>query len=264
MNAWFFDIDGVITDPKHKTVEKKVLDHILKILKQGNFVAFNTGRSFSWTEEKILTQLLKAEQDKSIFTNMFVVCEKGNVLGSWANDAWNKRLLDDPLPKKLHEQMKVLASEFADSVFFDDSKETMITFEMHEGFDVQKFGKIIEELEQKVKNIVQSPEFADMELRIDPSYIDLDIQYEDAGKHLGAERIEDFMLEHGIKPNIIYMLGDSPSDSEMAEELQGAYPIQFVYVGDEAKLNRDKLTCDVVVTTSKYTAGALEFLEKKT
>lgn len=263
MNAWFFDVDGVIVDPVTKITDERILKHILKLLEKGDFVALNTGRSFPRTEKKILTPLIKIAQDLSILKNMFIVCEKGNVLGTWNKNAWEKRILDDPLPDAFSEKMKKVADEFSDSMFFDDSKETMITFEMHEGFDVQKFGKIIEELEQKVKNIVQSPEFADIELRIDPSHIALDIQYEDAGKHLGAERIEDFMLEHSIKPKLIYMLGDSPSDSEMAEELQGSYVVRFIYVGDEKKLDRSNLTCDVLFTKSKYTAGTLEFLEKE-
>lgn len=262
MNAWVFDIDGVITDPATKIADEKILKHIPILLEKGYFVALNTGRSFTWTEEKILTPLIKNVQDLSMLKNMFIVCEFGNVLASFHNESFKKRILDDPLPEDLQKKVISIASEFAESLSFDDSKETMISFEMHDGFEVEKFEPIIKSLEEKINNILQT-DYVDLNLRVETNQIALDILYEDAGKHLGAERIEDFMLEHSIKPKVIFMLGDNPSDSQMAEELQGAYPVRFVYVGDEKKLNRDNLTCDVIFTKSKYTLGTLEFLEKQ-
>lgn len=262
MISYIFDVDGVITDPVSKDANQDVLKHILKILEKGDFVALNTGRSFSWTKDKILTPLIEKVQDSSILKNMFIVCEFGNVLARFENNEFVKRVLDDPLPEDLQEKMKKLAAQFSDSLFYDESKETMISLEMKDGFDVEKFEPIMKDLEEKVSKIVNT-EYVNLELRVETNQIALDIQYDDAGKHLGAERIEDFMLENMLKPSIIYMFGDNPTDSQMAEELQGTYEVKFIYVGDKSKLDTEKLTCDIIYPVAKYTAGTLEFLGKQ-
>ncbi len=264
MNAWVFDIDGVITDPVTKKADHKILKHLSNILHNGDFVAFNTGRSFSWTKDTVLDPFSEYVMDKTLLENVFVVCEKGNVLASYKNSEWEKKVLDDALPEVIQAEVKkIIEEEFNDSMFFDTSKETMVTAEMKEGFDMELFGKRIQALDKKINEIIMNKRYASLELKTDPSHIALDIQYEDAGKHLGAERIEDFMMEKGIRPEIIYMLGDSPSDSQMASELQDNYHVIFVFLGGREKLNTDHLTCEIIYPKERFTKGALEFLDKQ-
>lgn len=259
MNTWIFDVDGVLVDPVTKTADTDVLPFLVKILEKGDFLALNTGRSLSWTEEKILSPLLDLATNHELFKNIFVVCEMGNVLVTFENNGWNKKLLDNPLPEDLQEKMRTLAEEYKESVFYDASKETMISIEMRDGYDIKKFEGIVKDLYEKVEEILRTS-YHSMELRVDATQIALDVQYEDAGKQLGAERIEDFMLERAIKPEEIYTFGDSPSDTQMAEGLQDKYKVTFVYVGDKTKLNTDNLTCEMVYPGEKFTKGTLEFL----
>lgn len=259
MNAWIFDVDGVLVDPVQKKVDNNILPMLVKILENDDFLTLNTGRSFAWTQEKILSPLSELVTNKDLFKNIFVVCEMGNVLVTFANKEWEKKLLDNPLPEELQAQVRTLAEEYKDSVFYDTSKETMISVEMKDGYDIKKFQEVVKAIEEKVEEILRTS-YHSMELRVDATQIALDIQYEDAGKQLGAERIEDFMLAHGIKPEEIYTFGDSPSDSQMAEGLQEKYKVTFVYVGDKAKLDTDNLTCEIVYPTEKFTKGTLEFL----
>lgn len=259
MDAYIFDVDGVITDPVTKTANSDVLKKIAALL-ETDFIALNTGRSFSWVEEKILSPLSEITQDSSLYKNLFIVCEKGNVLAQLENDSWQKNLLDDPLPEEIQEKIKQLAKEHSESMFFDESKETMISVEMNDGFDVATYRKFQKELHNKAQELLEA-KYHDMEFIIDPSTISLDIQYEDAGKQLGAERIEDYMLSKGIKVDKMYMFGDSQSDTDMAQALQDSHTVIFIYVG-EGKLYADKLTCEVVYADQKFTAGTLEYLGK--
>ncbi len=264
MNAWVFDIDGVIVDPITKKPEDNVLKHISKILDGGNFVALNTGRSFSWTQDSLLSKLSKFILNPEHFKNFFVVCEKGNVLSEYKDREWTKKVLDDPLPEVLKNEIKgIIDSEFSECMFLDESKETMITAEMKEGFDTDVFKPRVESLNKQVNALIMNKKYASIELKTDPTQISLDVQYEDAGKHLGAERIEDFMMEKGIKPETIYMLGDSSSDVQMAEELEGSYHVIFVFVNDKSRLKNPPM-CEVVYTKEKFTKGTLEFLDSQT
>lgn len=259
MNAWIFDVDGVLTDPITKKPDEKVLKHLGSLLQEGEFVALNTGRSFSWTNDSILSQLSNYVLDEKHFEKFFVVCEKGNVLANFEKGKWVKKVLDDSLPKPLQDEVAEITKEYSESMFIDTSKETMISIEMKDGFDIDTYSDRQKSVYPKIETILVK-KYREMELIIDPSQISLDIQYEDAGKHLGAERIEDFMMENGIKPEKVYMFGDSSSDVQMASELEGSYQVVFIFVNEKSKLKNTPM-CEVVYTKEKFTKGTLEFLE---
>lgn len=265
MNAWIFDIDGVITDPQEKKiVEPKILHLLNEVLKNEDVIAFNTGRSFSWTLERVLTPLTEVVTDKEHLKNLFVSCEKGNVLATYEKDEWQKKLLDDSFPEELIKTVKDMTeTEFSDCMFFDNSKETMISVEMKDGFDIAIYTQRQEALQKKLTEIVMNDEYRDLNFRLDASHISIDLQYEDAGKKLGAERIEDWMTKNRFSAHKFYLFGDSSSDSEMAEEIQTNHPTTFIYVNNKETLNSEKLLCEVVYTKEKYTRGTLEFLSSK-
>ncbi len=260
MNAWIFDVDGVLTDPTTKKPDEKVLKRVANLLRGGQFVALNTGRSFSWTHDSLLSKLSQYILDENHFENFFIVCEKGNVLANFEKGKWVKKVLDDSLPKPLLDEIaEITNKEYSESMFIDTSKETMISVEMKDGFDTETYSDRQKSLYPKIESILVK-KYREMELIIDPSQISLDIQYEDAGKHLGAERIEDFMMEHGVKPEKVFMFGDSSSDVQMATELEGSYQVIFIFVNEKAKLKNTPM-CEVVYTKEKFTKGTLEFLD---
>lgn len=71
--VWIFDIDGEVSKPQ-------ILVHIADKLKNGEPVAFNTGRSSSWLIERVINPLLEMIGNRSILENFIVVGEKG---GCW-------------------------------------------------------------------------------------------------------------------------------------------------------------------------------------
>lgn len=264
MNAWIFDVDGVLSDLEEKISDHEILKHIASLLKKGEAVALNTGRSFTTIERSVLEPLYTYIEDKAHLKNMFIVCEMGNVLGFYEDGTFKKKLLDDPILPELAEQIQeIVEKDFSTAMFFDESKETMISIEVRDGFDMEIYKKAQDLLHEKISDLLLSNKYLQLNLVIGRNPIAIDIQYEDAGKHLGAERIEDWMMAEEIKPDAIYMIGDSPSDSRMAEELQNTYNVTFVYVGEKEKLDTDKLMCEIVYTKEKYNKGTLEFLTSK-
>jgi phosphoserine phosphatase len=87
------------------------------------------------------------------------------------------------------------------------------------------------------------------------------VQHHRAGKHLGARRIVEWLERRGLAPEHFVTVGDSQSDTAMAEELQDAHSVDFVYVGDPARLNADALRCRVVQTAARFELGTIEYLE---
>lgn len=266
MNAYIFDVDGVILDQQTKEItEPEIIRFLHEIIKRGDVLTFNTGRAFAGVEEKILTPLLEMTEDKSLFKHVFVCCEMGNVLATYKNGAWDKKIMDDPFPTPLQNEIKkMVEDEFSESMFYNDTKETMVTVEMKDGFDLAVYSKRQEQIYEKLSELLLQDKYLPLGFKISKNMIAIDIQYEDSGKHLGAERIEDWLLEENLKPEKLYMIGDNHSDSEMAEELQDKYTVVFVFVNDKSKLTTDRLMCEVVYTAEKFTKGTLEFLKSQT
>lgn len=261
MNLWIFDVDGVLSNLSEKTTDHEILRHIASLLKNGDAVALNTGRSFTTIEETVIQPLEKLIIDKTHLKNMFIVCEMGNVLGSFKDGSFHKQILDDPILPELSDQIReIVEKDFSAAMFFDETKETMLSIEIKDGFDLEIYKKAQDIIHEKITALLLSNKYLQLNLVIGRNPIAIDIQYEDAGKHLGAERIEDWMMANNIKPEKIYMLGDSPSDSKMAEELQNTYSVIFVFVGEKEKLDTDKLMCEIIYTKEKYNKGTLEFL----
>lgn len=265
MNAYVFDIDGVITDLISKKVEASLLPKLAKILNRGDILAFNTGRSFSSVNERVLTPFLEIVENNSLLKNVFIVCEMGNVIVTHKNGAWNKKVLDDPLPTSLQETIKALvAKEFSESMFFDETKETMLSIEMKDGYNVMAFTKQEDILKEKISALILEDKYLPLGLDLRTNLIAIDILYEDAGKGLGAERFQDWMIENALIPEAVFMFGDNASDLEMARKLGDSYEVIFVFVNDHIKLDTSFVSCKVVYTKNQFDHGTLEYLKSIT
>lgn len=262
MNLYVFDVDGVLTDPIKKQSNKKLLIELSHILKNGNMLAFNTGRSLSWVQERILNNLFELVGNKALFGKMLVVGEKGNTLMQYEDQKWSTKIMSENLPQDLiHTIRKLIQQKFNKTTFFDESKLTMISTEMKDGANHDEYVKDQKKLHNEVEKILSGKEYKDLRMRIDPTIIALDIQEKNAGKHLGAQRIETWLQDKGYKPESVYMVGDSKSDIEMAEELQHLYPVTFVFVNEPDKLGKVQGKYKVVYTKEKFEKGTLEFLK---
>jgi len=260
-----FDVDGVITNPQEKRItESEILDEIIKALRREEPVALNTGRSVSWMIEKVINPLDEKVKDKTILKNFFAVGEKG---GTWAEfDNQGKLIINKDenisVPDNLKSEIRNLINNmFSDSMFYDESKLTMISTEMKDGHSLEDYKEKQKVLVDEFEKILSDNKLNE-KFKIDPTTIAADIENIFVGKHFAVKRIINWIKSKGIKPQRYITFGDSyKSDIPMAEELYSKnLPVEFVYVGKE-NIDVSKHPFPVKITQDKYGNGTLEFLK---
>ncbi len=261
--ADLFDVDGVLTDPAEKRVPDEVLTTLISKLESGSPVGLNTGRSIAWLEERLIRPLLDRVTDKSILTNFVAIGEKG---GTWLTfnadgEAHHGKAKGLPvLPADLKDRVQQLVQDqYADSMFYDASKETMVTIEMHDGYDRNEFHRRQEVLVEDLATILADyPETSSY--RTDPTNIATDVESPYVGKALGADRFLQFLKDRNIKPQQFKTYGDSTSDMEMADELERRKKqVEMVYVGDRQKLGEPSKDYPVTYVPG-FVQGTLSYL----
>lgn len=264
--AFLFDVDGPLSDPKLKRVaEPEIAQAVADRINMGEIVADNTGRSVEWLldPQRHALDFVDLVEDKSKLADVILVGEKGATWATYENGEWITHVDDEigTLPESLQTEVKdLIQNEFSDCMFFDETKLTMISTEMHDNFSIPEFTKRQQDLVERLNEILERPEYQNLGLRVDPTQIATDVQKPYVGKHFGARRIEKWLSEKGIKPEHFIAIGDSQSDTEMAEELQENFSTEFVFVGDPSKFDPSRLKCEVTVTNQRNAAGTLEFL----
>lgn len=261
--VWIFDVDGVITNPALKRVTSDgLIEAIARRFEKGEYVALNTGRSAAWMMERVIKQIKDAVDDEADLAKFLAVGEKGGVLVSFEDGKWVYRVdpsISVPEPLKA-EVRKLIADEFGDSMFYDGTKQTMISTEMIDGNPIPEYAKEQKVLVSRFERILARPEYRDLGLKVDPTTIATDIQNPRVGKHLGARKVADWLEENAVSAQSILEVGDSQSDTEMAEELQDNYPVRFIFVGDPSKLDTGRLKDKPTFTSKRFDEGTLEFL----
>lgn len=264
-NAWIFDVDGVITDPQEKKItEPEILDEIIKRLKAGEPIALNTGRSIEWVKERVLNQLAGKVEDEAILNYLLAVGEKG---GTWAEFNDQSNLIenrDDNIsaPEDLKNEIrKLIKNKYSDSMFYDESKLTMISTEMKDGHPLNDYREKQVQLSEKLRTLLSGKNLSD-KFKIDPTTIATDIENKFVGKHFAVKRIIEWIKNKKINPQKYIAFGDSfGSDIPMAEEIYSlGLPVEFVYVGKE-NIDTSKYPFPIKISQEKYEKGTLEFLK---
>ncbi len=283
--ALLLDVDGVLTDPTYKEVlQPEIFNHLENHMQIGNAVTLNTGRSNEWMIKRIIKPLGEKVSNKSILTNFFAVGEKGltwisfdpsgNLIEGFFDrngelvEGFDKSVF---LDKETVEQFNLLETEtkelvkrpdVAETTFFDSSKKAMISTEMHDKYpDHKKYADNQIQFTAELKRLIQKAGLED-EFDVDPTTIATDIQLTNAGKHLGAKRILDWLGSKNIAPQHFVAFGDSDSDLAMADELasQGK-SVDFFYVKPEKELRVVK-TFPIEISTMSFGEGTVEMFQK--
>lgn len=270
-NIWVFDIDGVITDPKTKTItQPQILDIICNRLISGEMIAFNTGRSAVWLGRNVVDPLTKLinfkQQNPSSLTNLVSICEMGNVTieykpsGQTHKTIFNKNVIPPILSKALTE---IVNTVYNQSMFVDETKEVIFTIEMRDDFSHEQY-EIRQEEFQKEINIIMKHYHPNLHVKPSSTTIAIDVKPIDSGKKLGTARILDYhkTKEVDINNSKYICFGDSPSDLDMSDYLAlKGIDTELVFVGDDVI---DQKNYPTHKTNNKYTKGTLEYLKKIT
>lgn len=281
--AFLLDVDGVITNPTEKKVTEEALFGFLETnLIMGNPVALNTGRSNEWMIERVINPLNERLKDKTVLKNFFAVGEKGL---TWASFTPEGELIQGVFDRegslqegfdltaflenetiehflRLNSEAKrLIDNKYSHSTFFDTTKKAMVSTEMKDGYDQPNYAKeqvgFTQELNELLKREGLSGKF-----KVDPTTIATDIQIPEAGKHLGARRILDWLKSKNVNPKHFITVGDSSSDLEMADELntQGK-SVDFYYVNPKKPLSVEK-PYPIHTSEAEFGRGTLEVLQK--
>lgn len=263
--VYLFDVDGVLTDPKEKiNTEPRIIDEIAKRLEIGEPVALVTGRSTDFIRERVTGLLRNRISEPAILQNFFAVGEKGGVSISYDDKGQEEEDIDQDIsvPQNLAEDVRgLIETEFIGIMFFDDSKKTMISTEMKDGGDLDKYHQEQESLIDKMNNLVSNYGL-EGKLEIDPTTIATDIQNKTVGKDFAARRVLEWLSEKGIKPQKIIAFGDSKSDIAMAQEAQRqGFEAEMIFVGRKEDVTSLSMGFPIITTNGMYEKGALEYLQ---
>lgn len=262
--AYLFDVDGVLSDPIEKKVtETKLFNEIIARLQKGEPVGLNTGRSTEWMVQRVITPLIDRLDAKNLLKKFVAIGEKG---GTWitfdheGNMKYGKAKDLAIPPEVLTEAKDLVETKYHDAMFFDETKETMLSIEMHDGFDLETFQQRQRALIEDLANLLEKKGLAE-KYNIDPTTIATDVESPYVGKALGADRFLQFLRDNNIKISTFETFGDSKSDFAMADELERrGQQVRMIYVGDREKLGEFPRDYPVEYVGG-FSQGTLAYLE---
>jgi len=239
-------VDGPIASPDTRTISSPSIVGDLIRLAAGNVpIAFITGRSAHFIREEVVAPLLAAGLPDDM--RMYGVCEKGAVWFPITAAGMGDVVVDDSvaLPDAVVSRIRDLVnSDYADTMFFDETKLAMISVEQRtdvdratyhaaqKSFNAAAYAILIEH-GLGVRFGAESSPDADgaVPFRIDPTIISTDIESVDLDKDHAAQRALAFFAETGELPRVWRSVGDSRSDYLMADHLHAAgYDVAHVDV----------------------------------
>lgn len=231
------DVDGPIASPVSRTIAiPSIIDDLIALAAEGIPVVFNTGRSDAFIREQVVKPLLAGGLAPG--GRVHAVCEKGAVwcsIGPQYEDGMGDITVaeDLALPRDYADEMRELVrSDYADLVFFDETKRAMVSIEQRvevpnatylarqPEFDeramaaLQRRGLGVRRLDD-----VRPAADGSVQWRIDPTIISTDVEADRSGKDMGAERSLELLAEDGDLPLAWRTMGDSRSDYAMADWL---------------------------------------------
>jgi hydroxymethylpyrimidine pyrophosphatase-like HAD family hydrolase len=243
------DVDGPIASPVSRTIAiPSIVTDLVAMAAEGVPVVFNTGRSDAFIREQVVGPLL--EGGLTADARVHAVCEKGAVwcsIGPQYDGGMSEVQVDRALalPEDFADEMRALVrDEFADLVFYDETKRAMVSVEqrlevssaeylarqvdfdriamdalVRRGFGVQR----LDDVRPDADGVVT--------WRIDPTIISTDIESVRTGKDMGAERALELLSADGALPLAWRTMGDSRGDYAMAEWLHArGYDVAHVDV----------------------------------
>jgi hypothetical protein len=262
--AWLFDVDGVLTEPEHKTVREPALfDELIRRLARGEPVGTNTGRSLTFLGAGLLDPLEARVPDRRLLHGLIAIGERGSAWVTYDAAGARSEQVDTatPLSPALRDDVRALVQrpEFAAVMFFDETKRTMISTELRPGKTIADYEAPQRALVVELHALLARHGLAD-QYRVDPTSIATDIEYRGVGKAYGAARFAAMLEARDIRPARYVCFGDSRSDYDMLEALLARGDrAEMVFVGEPEQL-RECDTRAVTFIQPLYASGTLAYL----
>ena len=228
------DVDGPIASPVTRSIAiPSIAADLVALANAGVPVVFNTGRSDEFLRGEVVGPLVSGGLLES--ARVFGVCEKGGVWFRITPTGVGDLTIDDSLsvPSQLVAAVDELVAErFADTMFFDRTKRTMISVEQRTDVDSDHYLAVQPVFDEAVLDLCRTFDLGavwrserrpardgSVLYRLDPSIISTDIESVRTGKDLGAERALELAAATGPLPHRWRTAGDSRGDYAMADWL---------------------------------------------
>jgi hypothetical protein len=246
-----FDVDGPIASPVSRTIAvDSILTDLVTLAAAGVPIAFITGRSDAFIRDEVITPLLANGLGDALSVpgaRMFGVFEKGASWAAITPDGMEEVQVDDTvaLPTAVVDEIRALVhSDFADTMFFDETKRAMISVEQRTdvtserykssqgAFNDAAFAVLVRHgLGVRLGDVAEPDASGAVPFRLDPTIISTDIESVLLDKDRGAERALGYFENTGALPRLWRSVGDSRSDYLMADHLHAAgYDVAHVDV----------------------------------
>ncbi|TFB76226.1 hypothetical protein E3O06_02285 [Cryobacterium glaciale] len=240
------DVDGPIASPITRTIATPGILTDLITLAAGHVpIAFITGRSAGFIREQVVAPLVAAGLPETF--RMYAVCEKGavwfpierNGMGDVAVDR------DVALPPAVVDDVRQLVTQsFASEMFFDETKQAMISVEQRTDvsqsdfrarqpeFNTAVFAILVKHgLGVRFNELESADASGEIPFRLDATIISTDIESVTLDKDHAAKRVLAYFAQGGPLPRLWRSVGDSRSDYRMADHLHEAgYDVSHVDV----------------------------------
>ncbi len=228
------DVDGPIASPVTRSIAiPSITADLVALANAGVPVVFNTGRSDEFLRGEVVGPLVDGGLAEN--ARVFGVCEKGAVWFRITPAGVGDLSIDETLipPVELSRAVdELVATRFAESMFFDYTKRTMISVEQRTEIDSDDYLALQPEFDRAVLDLCRTLDLgavwrteehpaSDGRIlyRLDPTIISTDIESVQVGKDLGAERALALIAATGAVPLVWRTVGDSRSDYAMADWL---------------------------------------------
>ncbi len=240
------DVDGPIASPVTRTIAiPSIVSDLVTLADAGIPIVFNTGRSDAFLREEVVAPLIAA--GLPAHARVFAVCEKGAVWFPITPEGAGEIQVSTELavPAAYGAAIEELvAGEFADHMFFDQTKRAMVSIEQHKhvdnagyrqqqaAFDAAAFAEMGRHgLGVEHNGVSAAAEDGQVGYRVDSTIISTDIESIQLGKDLGAMRAIEMLRPNGPLPLQWRTVGDSRTDYAMADWLHAqGYSVAHVDV----------------------------------
>ena len=264
MNAYIFDVDGVLNNMQTRKITKpEVIPLLVSLLQNGSPLSFISGRGLLSLRSQVIKLIEEYVDkhptlDKHILDQIYVSGEFGGVSCVHVNGVRHEAINHDLIiPEEIRRGLHLIAFQYADYAFVATEKQTVFTVvgnpELKEEEFQQQKKTIIDDF-KKVTNPYP-------ELEVHSDRMAINIRHKKANKSYATDLFLSWLKEKGVTPEKYFVFGDSPSDLEMGTELdRQKLPFEFIYVGEKSELNESKHTFPVTVTKGYCDEGTVEYL----
>src|SRR5579862_6550058 len=161
MNAYLFDVDGVLTNPQKRKINKpELIAFLVAKLQQGVPLAFISGRGMLWLRSnmvKVFENYLSDHPgfEERILDNVFVAGEFGGVMCIHEREIRKESINHEfTIPEEVNRGLHLVSFEFSEYINIETEKQTIFTvaaknnakkkaFQTHKTDIIEAFGQVV-------------------------------------------------------------------------------------------------------------------------